>query len=221
MRKTVRRSQAFAHKVMSCRQQHASTSGMNGISSSAVRSIADRRPWWPLGHSGDAKLGSDDISSSSGTRPQRALPALRQTGISLAPSLAPANGSIADDLGTAPAEARPREESASIQQLQPERRHDSALLSPAQVSSDRREVQSLANSTKAAEPPSHQPRCRPAQELGSARTALAQHFAAHGPPKLIFFDLESTGAMLFLCDDAHTMIKHCVSLACCAAQGLA
>ncbi len=199
-----------------CRQQQADSSGVNVISSSTPRSLADRRPWWPLAHPGNGKhavsnSSSSSISSSnsgsSGIRPQRSWSATRQPGISLAPSLAPANGSVSDGQGTAPAEARPREDEPPAQQQQPDQQHDSWLPSPAPVFSHQPTGQVSANSTKAAHPASRQPRGRSAQQPDTPRTPLAQHFAAHGPPKLIFFDLESTGGAVQFWYDARSLFQ--------------
>ena len=182
------------------RQQRACTSGLEEPSSSVSRSIADRRPWWPPGHRSNSKHASSALvsnsssSSNSETRPLRVWPASRQPGISSAPSLAPLNGSTADGQGTAPAEARPREEPTPAQPQQPESQHDMSLLSPAPVLSGQPDDRRSTNSTRAAHPISPTPKCSAAQDLDSARTPLAQHFATHGPPKLIFFDLETTGA---------------------------
>ncbi len=196
--------------MMRCRQQQADSNGVNVISSSTPRSLADRRPWWPLAQNGNGKHavsngGSSSISSSSsGSRPQRTWSATRQPGISLAPSLAPANGSISDGQGTAPEEARPREEPPA-QQQQPEQQHDLSLPSPAPVLSHPPTEQVSVDSTKAAHPASRQPRGKSAQQTATPRTPLAQHFAAHGPPKLIFFDLESTGAAVQTSSNARSL----------------
>ena len=186
---------------------------MNGNSSAAPRSLADRRPWWPLAQQGNGKHAvsnssstsiSSSSSSSSGIRPQRSWSATRQPGISLAPSLAPANGSVSDGQGTAPAEARPREEEPPAQQQQPDQQHDLSLPSPAPVFTHQPTEQVSATSTKAAHTPSRQPRGKSAQQPDTPRTPLAQHFAVHGPPKLIFFDLESTGGAVHPSSNANS-----------------
>ena len=212
-----------------CRQQGASSSGVDVNSSIAPRSLADRRPWWPLAQHGNGKhavtssSSSSSSSSSDGIRSQRNWSATRQPGISLAPSLAPANGSIPDSQGTAPAEARPREERSSAQPQEPERQHDSLLLSTATALGHEHEEQVSARSSKAADSASRQPKCKPAQQPATPRTPLAQHFAAHGPPKLIFFDLETTGAMHMRHPASPPTLvvicKTCITI-CCALQVL-
>ena len=184
------------------RQQPANTStSENGESVRVMTSIVDRRPSWPLAPRTHRKHVSS-TAISSGARQQRPWPAIRQPGISMAPKLAPANGSSVSCQGAAPAEARPPERQLQTQPQQSG--HQPARLpSPGADLAKHREDQTSAEAKPAVETISRQ-RPKPAQDVpvelalidprAAHRTSLAQHIAAHGPPKLIFFDLETTGA---------------------------
>ena len=201
------------------RQRAGRTSAASGESVGAMTSIVDRRPSWPLAPRSDRKHVSSPTASSSAR--QRPWTAMRQPGISMAPKLAPANGSAASCEGTAPAEARPPEGHLRTQPQQSD--HQPARLpSPAPVFADHHNDQASAESNpadhsngqmSAQERPAVETisRQKPNSVRGlsadqgsidpksTQRTSLAQHIAAHGPPRLIFFDLETTGAALSRC----------------------
>ena len=175
-----------------------------------MTSIVDRRPSWPLAPRSYRKHVSGTADSSS-ARQQRPWTAIRQPGISMAPSLAPGSCGAANGQGTAPAEARPPERQLQTQPQQSG--HQPARVpSPEPSLAMHREDQSFRAERIPAEakpavgmisrqspkaPQVGQADQASIESTAASRTSVAQHIAAHGPPKLIFFDLETTGAETF------------------------
>ncbi len=190
------------------RQQTAGTRSESGEGAGTMTSIVDRRPSWPLAARSYRKEVSSTAGSSSTTRQQRPWTAIRQPGISMAPSLAPASCGAANGQGTAPAEARPPERQLQTQPQQsghqPARlpspdpslaKHGAEQISREDLTSAEAEPEVEAISRQTPKPPQDgQADQGSSDPRAASRTSLAQHIAAHGPPKLIFFDLETTGA---------------------------